>query len=162
MRWVVVAAAVVWFAVASPRFRYALGVLIAIVIALGVAAYLWSGYQDQQRAKAALAAKGLIKHESIELFDMTMGISGPSVTLKGRVRNNDAAYSLTAVELRIRVLDCNEAQKCDVVGEAVEDVLTNVPPGQVRDVDEFVYFSGLGRERPGRRWTYDLLSVSAK
>lgn len=100
--------------------------------------------------KEAEAAKLRIPLTNIELVDLGMGTDKEVVTLTGRVRNNDPRFTLTGVELRLRVQACPTPDRCDTVGDTTNHIYLNVPPQQVREINEVVSFSGIGRPRMKR------------
>lgn len=164
MVWVFVAVVVIWLAVASPAFRKALGFLFAAACILGLLAYGWLERERSMSRREAEAAKKRISPNEVELLDLRMGTSGPFVNLAGRARNNSTRFILTRIELRLYVEDCpvGGSTKCDIVGDAIEEVSADVPPGQVREISKSVYFRDLGPARAGRGWRYNVVSVSGR
>ena len=162
MLWLIIAIVIIWIAAVSPAFRKVL-IAIVLIALIGIAALLlWLNAEKQNRLREETAARQRIPRANIDLVDLRMGLNGPSTTLHARVRNNDQQYTLSGVELRLRVLDCRTPDACDIVGETVEQVGMAVPPNQVRDIEKYVYFRDLGSTRPNRRWTFDVVSVSGR
>lgn len=77
--------------------------------------------------------------------------------LTGRIKNNSRRFTLTRMKMKITMQDCtgdapvstrrekllppeNKAGKnnCETVGETEESTEVNIPPGQVRDIEEFL------------------------
>jgi hypothetical protein len=89
-----------------------------------------------------------------------MGTDSSFVKLTGRVRNNDPRFTLTRVELRLRVQECPTPDRCDTVGDTTESIFVNVPPKQAREIDDYVSFLGIGSARMKRTWLYEVVSIS--
>ena len=163
MFWFLAAVIVLWLAVTVPGFRKLLGALLGVGVIAGLGLHAWIEHQSSIQEQEDAAAKQRIRSSEVELIDMRMGTAGPSVDLAGRARNNSAQYTLTRIELRLFIEDCSDkAVKCDIVGDEVESISVTVPPGQVRDISESVYFRDLGSARPGRGWRYSVVSVSGR
>jgi hypothetical protein len=162
MLWLIVAIAAIWMAAVSPAFRKFL--LCALLFCSAAIFILWLWFQNQERERAGedAAAKRRIPIQNVELVDLRMSAQHSMPRLTGRVRNNDKGHALTAVELRLIIRDCATPGRCDTVGETVESISMQVPPGQARDVDEMVHFSGLRQGGVGRDWTFSVVSVSGK
>ena len=127
MLWLIAGIVVVWFAVASAGFRRALVILAGVAIVGIVLFFAWLQFDQAARTKEAQAAKLRIPRTNVELVDLRMGTDSEFVTLAGRVRNNDPRFTLTHVELRLRVQECplplpGEEVKCDTVGDATESI----------------------------------------
>lgn len=167
MLWLLVAIVVLWLAVASSGFRRLLAILAGIVV-IGIVLLFASLQVDQNaRTKEAQAAKLRIPSTNVELVDMRMGTDSSFVKLTGRVRNNDPTFTLTHVELRIRVQECpppvvGGEVKCETVGDTTESIFVNVPPQQAREIDDYVSFSGIGSPRMTRTWSYEVVSISGQ
>ncbi len=178
MVWIVVGVVVLVLAVASPEFRGCLAILAGLAVFGAILVAVWLRYDSNVRLKEEQAAKLRIPRTSIDLLDLRMNTASTFTTLTGRVRNNDRLFELTGIELRLRVEDCEwvidgvatpgpsadprARRRCDTVGDAKESVYLSVPPGQMRELNESVYFSGMGSPRGTRTWSYDLMSVSGK
>ena len=160
MLWLLAGIVVVWVAVASAGFRLALVILAGVIIVGIVLLLAWLQVDQASRAKEAQAATLRIPRTNVELIDLRMGTDSSAVTLTGRVRNNDPRFTLDYVEFRLRVQECPTPDRCDTVGDTITKVFVNVPPQQAREVAGNVYFSGIGRPRMKRTWTYDVVSTS--
>ena len=162
MLWVLGIGIVLWLAVASAGFRRFLVISIGVLLVCVVVLFLWLQQQERSATSQRAAAKLLIPAANIDLIDLRMGTGGPSVTLEGRVRNRDSSHTLTGLELHLKVLECSQPGSCDTVGDETENISVDVPPQQVREFNQYVYFSGLRSNRPSRQWTYDLVSLSGR
>lgn len=143
MLWLLAGIVVVWFAVASAGFRRLLAVLAGVAVVGIVLFFAWLQIDQNARTKEEQAAKLRIPRTNVEFVDLRMGTDSPFVRLTGRVRNNDPRFTLTRVELRLRVQECPAPDRCETVGDATESIFVNVPSQQAREIDHSVYFSGL-------------------
>jgi hypothetical protein len=176
MIWLLAGVFVLWVAIVSPTLRRVLAALVGVTITGALLLLGWLNHQERRRGTESEAAKQRIPITRIDLRDMRMGTGGPSVTLTGRVRNNDSVHTLTGLELRLQVFDCSpnvagpaastrqsSAEPiCDTVGDAMQAISINVPPGQARDFDQYVRFRDLRAPNMKRTWTYELLSISGQ
>jgi hypothetical protein len=55
--------------------------------------------------------------------------------------------------------DCSDTSTCEVVGETEDVIYVDVPPGQARAVDDFVYFTALGSPRGKHQWDYHIVEI---
>ena len=106
MLWLLAGIVVVWFAVASAGFRRLLVILVGVAIVGGVLLFTWFEIEAKARTREEEAAKLRIPHSNVEFVDLRMGTDSSFVKLTGRVRNMDSRYTLTRVELRLRVQEC--------------------------------------------------------
>lgn len=139
-----------------PRFRKAVFVIAAVLV-LAVCGSLM--YNNQQTN----ASKKLVRVEQLSFTDMRLGPEsfGSSYKLTGRVKNN-SGYTVVGIQTKLQVLDCDDNSKCDVVGEEEQHLLPVIPAGQVRDIDESVYFGGGTRVRGRLQWNYRVTEISAR
>jgi hypothetical protein len=147
-------------AFAVPRFGKAVLVFLGIVL-LGVAIFAWL-YESDKRDRAERAvARTRITPAEVELVGLALQPSslGGSYTLIGRVRNRSTVYTLTKLQLKLMIRDCQTSTDCEIVGETEESVYTNVPPGQARDLDQYVHFSGLRQPHGKYRWDYHIVEI---
>jgi hypothetical protein len=68
-------------------------------------------------------------------------------------------YTLSGVHLKLTMLDCRKPKDCEMVGETVEFLSTSVPPGQARDLDEYVSFSAMRQPRGKYQWEYQIVEM---
>ena len=167
MAWLVAGIGVLWLGLVSSAFRRILAFLAAIAVVGGLLLAAWFKNEEDHRAQAAQAAKLRIPRANVELFDLRMGTDSSLVKLTGRVRNLDPRFTLTGVELRLRVQECQPPSTsadttCDTVGDTTENIDLSVPPHQAREIDEYVSFSGIGSPRIARTWNYKVVSVSGE
>jgi len=149
----------VWLLVVSPWFRR-FAVVVVVVIGIGI---WW--FVSKQEEKARLAAER-IKPTEIELTDLSMWNSyGTSYQVGGKVRNLSPHYTVSRITLKISAYDCPGDEitpQCDVIGDQTVSAYLGVPPGQVRSLDEYVYFSNMPASVRNFRWSYYLADVEAR
>jgi hypothetical protein len=138
-----------------------------VIVVAGILIAGWFKSEQDRQSKAAQAAKLRIPRANVELVDMRMGTDTSLGTLTGRVRNLDARFTLTGVELRIVLQECpsaatNDDTQCDTVGDTTESIFMSVPPHQARDIHDYVFFSGIDAPRNHRTWNYTVVSVSGE
>jgi hypothetical protein len=75
---------------------------------------------------------------------------------------NNSPYAVYDIKARIRVLDCNAQSHCDVVGEENTRIGPFLPPGQVRDINDSVFFDSGTRVRGQFQWNYEITEVRAR
>jgi Na+-transporting NADH:ubiquinone oxidoreductase subunit NqrC len=152
MLWVVLIIIVILLAIYSRPFRMVAVVLLGLAvlggIILGVALHISQTSQEKQRE----LEKSRIPLNQIELVDLQM--HGWS-RLTGRIRNKSSRFTLFELGLRITVLDCIEGS-CETVEQTERDIYASVPPGQARDLDEYVSLR-VRRPRGRHEWNYEIL-----
>jgi hypothetical protein len=160
MIWVLLLLGVV-FAMAVPGLRKVILGLIGTIVALAVVAALILVVLDRQQKAERDRGKTLITQEQVEFVDLTLqpGYGGSSYTLAGRVRNRSGRYTVSELRLKVTMRDCDAANKCEVVGETEDAVYVTVPPGQARDLNEYIYFNGLGAARGKHQWDYEIVEI---
>lgn len=161
MWWLLLVVILIIAGFAVPRFgKVLLATVVAVVVVGGAYLYETNRRQDVERA----AAKTRIAIAEVQLIDLLLqpGYSSGVYTLVGRLRNGSAQYSLTSLRLKLTMQDCADLTGCETVGEVVESIYASVPPGQSRDLNEFVSFTGLGRARGKHQWDYALLEVNGQ
>jgi hypothetical protein len=63
---------------------------------------------------------------------------------------------LSSFDLQLTIRDCAPSGQCEVVGQTSTSVYANVPPGQSRDVSDYVFFSPRPRIRGRMEWSYGI------
>lgn len=155
MLWVVVVLVVIFLAFGAAGVRTALKIAAVLFIACVLLIAVYFIHQKSERE----AAKSRISFSEVRFDDLRLGIG--SGTLSGEVRNRSQRYTLTSVGLLITVRDCIQGS-CDVVGQESETLWMDVPPGQVRAVDHYVYFPHLPPRRGDYQWDYRITSVEGR
>ena len=137
--------------VASAGFRkFALG-LVALGAVVGGVVYLNNEYEES-RSLSRIPVSNLV------FENVTLNPDYSSYKISGRIKNNSAKFTLKQVTFVVTMKDCADAspsQNCLTIGEDSESVYLNVPPGQARDFEDSVYFSGGTLKPKGRlEWSY--------
>ena len=150
-------------AVAFKGFRvFLLGVLGLAALAF----WFFAAQQDEERE----AERTRVPVTDVHIEDAMLG-----TYMTGRVRNNNRTYRVTGLDVKVTVRDCvapaDEKKKagrfeilrtCDVVGQSDKLINVSVPPGQVRDVRELVWFSPEPVYRGQMEWDYTITAVRAR
>jgi hypothetical protein len=139
-----------------PIFRKA-AIAIAVVIVLFVFGYIENKKQQDE------ASKILVHLDQLDFSDMSLGPEsyGTDYKLSGRIKNN-SPYSVFSVKAKIHVLDCDKEAHCDVVGEEERNIAPLIPPGQVREIDDSIYFGSATRVQGQFRWDYTVSEIQAR
>jgi len=159
MLWVIVALLVIFFVFGVAGVRNALkiaAVLFAVFVVLVV------GYLAVQKSEE-VASKSRISLSEVQFDDLRLAINGTNSRLTGTIRNNSSKYTLFDAELLITVKDCVQG-KCDVVGQDSVNLwgLGTIPPGQIRAIDQSVYFSSMPPRRGDYEWTYQIKTLKGR
>ncbi|HTE43449.1 MAG TPA: hypothetical protein VK629_21700 [Steroidobacteraceae bacterium] len=145
--------------IASAVFRkYALGLLVVGVVIGGVI-YLIN--EQQQNAALTRIALSELKLEGVALIPDYGGYK-----LTGRIQNNSKQFTLNQLTLVVSIKDCTgdlSSQTCVTIGESTESFYPQIPPGQARDFNRAMYFSGGGPKPKGRmEWHYVVSKIQGK
>jgi len=136
-----------------PKFGVA---VLVVVIALGLVLFGYMGHQHDQEE----AAKRLVRPDQLNFTDMQMGPGRyANYRLTGRIKNN-SIYEITGITLKLEVQDCASDGHCETVGQEEQPLFLSIPAGQVRDVDESVYFHDM-TIRGTYKWNYSVEEVDA-
>jgi cell division protein FtsL len=143
---------------AAPKFGKAV-LFGALVLVASVLLIVWNSTR-QFTAERELARTRITPSE-VEFVDLTLRPSQGtgSYTLLGRVRNRSARYALSELRVKITMRDCVAPANCETVGEVEQPMYLNVPPGQARDLNEFVHFRDLGQPRGKHEWDYGVIEI---
>lgn len=160
MIWIVVVLVII-AAFALPRFGKALAGLFGVLLVLAIVGAIILFVMDRRQKAERELAKTRIKTAEVDLVDLGLrnGYGAGSYTLVGRVRNRSGRYTLNEMRLKLTMKDCGDTNSCEVVGQTEEAIYVNVPPGQARDLNEFVSFTGLGSPRGKHQWDYEIVEI---
>jgi hypothetical protein len=154
MSWLI-AGVLIALAVYSKRFRiFALGAIGVV----GLLLFAWNSFNNRERE----AAKRLVPASDVQIDDARLGGRGGSYQFTARVRNANASHPLSSLDLKVTLRDCQPSGPCEVVGESTTSVYARVPPGQARDVDDYVFFSPSPSIRGRMEWSYRIEAISAE
>lgn len=76
--------------------------------------------------------------------------------LTGRVKNRSTQYTLKEMALQITGLDCVNGD-CHIIGQREKVISINVPPGQAKDMVEYVDLSNMRPPLEKISWQYKIL-----
>lgn len=150
MIWLVVLLFVIALIFIPALRKVAAGLAIIGIVLIGIF-LLWTGSESNKRQKQEAFAKSLIRPEEVMTENMSMFGHDK---LTGRVYNKSRQYSIGELVLHITLRDGNV-----VVGETDETVWVKIPPGQAREISEYLSFSS---PVPSKfTWDYYIKSVKA-
>jgi len=145
--------------VVSAGFRKFSGVILAVAVVAGLYFY----FQNEHEKEASLSR---ISQSDLALDNLMLLPDFGSYKLTGRVTNRSPRYALSDFTLKISMQDCigePEKESCVTIGENSEYIYLQIPPGQARDLNESVYFSGGAPKAKGRlTWQYSVAEIHAK
>jgi hypothetical protein len=138
------AIAAILLAVYSKAFRLlALAVLVVGTVAV------FALIQSQNRKSDT--ARRLIPISDVHIDDARLaGLD----RFSGRVRNANRSHTLTSLDLELTIRDCGPSGGCEVVGQTSTSISARVPPGQARDVSDYVGFNPSPHIRGRMEWSY--------
>ena len=122
--------------------------LVAGVIAVGAVLTAYSIKSDNNRREAA---GRLIPLADVAIDDARLG---DLTHLTGRVRNANRSHTLSQFDMTVTVRDCTVSGQCEIVGQANTAVYVRVPPGQARDISNYVFFNPQPHIRGRMEWSY--------
>jgi len=140
--------------VVSPGFRLLVGGLIMLAALVGGSIFLW----DKLEGRLSLTR---IQRSDLVFEDVKLNSGYSSYTLAGRVKNNSPKYILTEVTFVVTMKDCfgqGQSQNCTIIEESNSHAYLNVPPGQARDFNEYIYFSSL-KPKGHLEWSYSVSQI---
>ncbi len=182
MWWLFIVIIILIAAFAVPSFGKALlgfgkilSILLGILAIIGVAWYYYTRHEEE-------LAKTRISPNEIELSDLRLipeDYDRESFKLIGRLKNKSSKYSLSELQVKIELQDhigeiidpfdksievwpVSGIGQREVIGEDTIDILSDVPPGQVRNVDEHVYFSNLAYAKGKYESNYSITEIKGK
>lgn len=126
--------------------------------------YLYLEHDKAESARKLAHAKSLMAKNQIDIIDIIdprvsfSSYDGSPERIIGRLRNN-SNYTVRSVELYLQFEDCAANRACETVGDANENVLVNVPPGQSRDFHSSIYGNRISAKGT-RRWNYSINSIT--
>ena len=153
----VIIGGLVYLAYSSPEARKAVLIVLAVVLC-GVAYLLYDEFASEEKATSLITA------DEVELRDFAANTRTGLFYAKGSVKNLSPDHTLAFLEMRVRAHDCPSEQLadvCEIVGESVEKVKIEIPPGQVRGIEKSVSFSNLPAVT-NLVWSFDVHAVRAK
>lgn len=150
MEWIVGMVTVGALLFLSVKFRkFRIGLLVVLGLAVVGGSIAWAVTE-----KADHDSRNRMGPNDIELTDMNLRGDFFGYRLVGRAKNLSARYVLSEFKLRVTMRDCTVSNQCEIVGESTAWYWDDIPPGQVRAIDESVSFVNLPPPRGKLRWDY--------
>ncbi len=147
---------IVGVAVAFPKFRRTLGVILVILMgAIGL--IIW---QDSQEHELEFTR---ISSDEVQLQQMQArpGLNTRSFVVDGRLHNLAQDYTILSVQLQATAKDCYLGN-CEVVGQEDRIFPLEVPPDQARDFSVTIPFSVTPKVQGEIAWEYKILKIRAR
>lgn len=134
---------IIYLSVKYKGFRYF--ILWVLVFLVGLYFY----FDNQSKREEELSKKRISINE-VDFVDLTLG---GNTHLKGRIRNRSRVYTLTEIGMEIFLRE-KFRDTTETVGQANVMIWIQIPPMQMRDLDEYVSFSNVGELKGERSWYY--------
>lgn len=134
--------------------------LIAVAVLLGAGA-IWMIYAEHVRERDA---RILITPQQVELRAPSVERRGGLYYLVTAAKNLSEAHSIAALKIRVQALDCPSetvTDACEIVGDQIVSLTLNVPPQQVRGIQELAPFANLPQVR-FMLWSFEVAEVRAE
>ena len=158
MAWIVGIVVLILLVVSAGFRKFALG-LVVLASAVGGFFYL----QNESEKSRALSR---IPLSELVFENVTLKPDYSNYELSGRLKNNSARFTLKQVNLLVTMQDCtgeSRSQNCVTIGEGEEDMYLSIPPGQARDFNKSVYFSGGTLSPNGHfEWHYSVSQIKGE
>lgn len=154
-------AAAIFLFVKFPAFRK---ITLLVAAAAVVCVVLLFGYfktQEAENARKAETAKHIVIPASLVFEDMRLSNQYGDYRLTGRVKNM-SQHTVTAIDVKLSISDCDSSGHCDVVGDKEEEFFLRIPPGEARDFDETLFLDHGTTIRNAMQWGYTIPYVSAE
>lgn len=150
MIWLVILLFVIALIFIPALRKMAGGIAIIGIVLIGII-FLWAESDSNKREKQETFAKSLIRPEEVMTENMSMDGHDKLI---GRIYNKSKQYTINELVVHITLRDKNV-----VVGETDETVWVKIPPGQAREINEYLSFSS---PVPSNfTWDYYIKSVKA-
>jgi hypothetical protein len=151
---------VIYLLVVSRSFRIGVAIFVALV-----GAGIWLFFENQEAAERR--SLSLVNQSEIELRNLRLVPNYGSYKLLGEIKNN-SAFIISGIAVQVTAYDCpigtelGNLGRCEIIGEDIAYPYPSVPPGQVRAIDQSVWFSGMPQVKGRFTWTYSLSEIRAK
>lgn len=132
-----------------------------LAIALAIAALLYMQHREEEHLALTRIPSSELVFENVTLKPYV-----GSYRIAGRIKNNSAKFSVRQIDLVVTVKDCTQGAAephCVIIGVSNEILNLNIPPGEARDFEESVRFSGSDLKLKGRlEWNYSISQIRAE
>jgi|ERR1051325_10121319 hypothetical protein len=120
--------------------------------------------KQQKSQSAAESGPEQISSDEIELTSMRLGVDGDneSFHVMGMVQNNSQKLTLTELQVKVSLQDCLESGECQVIGEQVANIPTEVPAGQSKQFETHTKFKDLPQAKGTLGWHYAVVGAKSK
>jgi len=157
MAWFI-ALTVLILAVFAAGFRKTALGMVAVALALGG----WLFVHNREAEQLALTR---IPRSELTFENVTLNPYVGGYKLAGRIKNNSTQFGVKEIDFVVTVQECTgaaAAEQCVTIGETNEILNLKIPPGEARDFEESVRFSGSDRKLKGRlKWSYSVSLIRA-
>ncbi len=133
MKWLAIIVILILLTV-SARFRKFTGILV-LTCAVG-AGLIWQ-YQAYEESKS----RNRILPSELFFEGVVLDHSDSNYDIIGRIINNSDKYSLSGVQIKLKIRDCTNDNNndCIIVSEVDKYIYINIPPKQARDFKKSIY-----------------------
>jgi hypothetical protein len=138
--------------------KVALG-LAAFALVVGGLLYMHNRAEEQRSLTR-------IPKSELVLENVTLKPYVGSYRIAGRITNNSPKFSVKQIDIVVAVRDCPRdaaAQQCVTIGESSAILNLDIPPGEARNFEEAVRFSGKTPKLKSRLdWNYSISGIRAE
>ena len=133
--------------IAYEGFRNFAFVIVGIIAFIVLLVWQYGKYEEKQ-------SKSRIQVSEVEIEEPLLQTSYSGYSFHARVLNQSNTYTLTNVYITFTFKDCNPDNMDDCVIVAEEDEITyvDIPPNQVRDIEESIYLPSTYRIKGKMVW----------
>lgn len=157
MAWIIVLLIVIVLVFVFPKILKALMILLGVLLCIGL---IW--YVDNKREEGL--SKKRISGKEVVLADFLLGRDRWGWEISGRIKNNSQKHTLTSFDIKMRIRDCIAPGDCEIVGEAMVDLVESVvPPGQSRSFRRSVFgFPKPDTIRGKYDWSFSIIEITGR
>lgn len=134
----------------------------AVLVVAASLALCVSGYLVYDQHETSLS-KTRVRPDQLTFTEMRLGPGsfGSSYRLVGRVKNN-SPFTVFDIKARVQIRDCDVVAHCETVGEEEKVLEPVIPPDQVRDIEESLYFGQGTHVKGSFQWNYTITEARAR
>jgi hypothetical protein len=135
---------------------------VSVLLAVMVLAAATGCDREKQKKGGPLPGSIILKEVDFPGMQLRPNKDQSSFTLVGRIRNRSTGDTVHEIKLKCMMEDVLPSGAATVVASTTLVLRYEVPPGQSRDFEAPVLFSGLPRPRGRHEWNYSLLEINGK
>jgi hypothetical protein len=127
-------------------------------LVVGVAFYLNDRHEEEQSLTRISASE-------LSFENLLLKQDYNSYKIVGRIINHSQRFEASDISIVVTVQDCKpdvSPPSCLVIGESKESLFLNIPPGQARDFEHYVFFDTPVKPQGQLSWDYRIESISAR